>query len=189
MQDNPQKAVGKTGYSGAMERYQGYLQEETEYQAAIAAAAANLVRPLLESLTQMLSGNAAALGQIVEALAAQNERTEALERLIKRRLPVSPAQVRYMNEAIRNRTHDLLDGKDGLDKRAYTKLGNIIRRDVLVRCGAASLRELPEHEYSVSMEQIKMWSDALVIRDVMREARDRVESMELAKQSAGVDGA
>lgn len=163
------------------------LPEPIEAQAAMVSA--DIVRPLLEAIAKMLSRNADALNQISDALNMQNERIAALERTVKRRMPVTAIQVRYMNEAIRKRTHALLDGKDGIDAKAYTKLGNAIRRDVLVRVGAASLREIPDHEYSASMDQIEMWSNVLIIRNVVREARDRVEALETSEQAAGVDGA
>lgn len=151
--------------------------------------ALDVVRPLMEAFSNLLAGNHDALVQVAKAIEMQNERMAALERAVKRRLPVTPVQARYMNEAIRNRTHALLDGKDGIDSKAYTKLARAIRRDVMVRCGVGSLRDMPDHEYSVSMDQIRMWSDALVIRNVIREARDRVEAaMADAEQAKGVDG-
>jgi len=155
----------------------------------IVQATAEIMRPLMEAVAKLLTGNVDALQQISNALDMQNERIAALERTVKRRFPVTAVQVRYMNEAIRKRTHALLDDKKDIDTKAYAKLGHIIRRDVLVRCGAASLRDIPEHEYSASMEQIEMWSNVLVIRDVVWEARERVEALENAEQVSGVDGA
>ena len=162
---------------------------EKQQEIQVAQAAAEMVRPLMEAVAKLLTGNVDALQQIAGALDIQNERMAVLERTIKKRLPVTPAQIRYMNEAIRKRTHALLDGKEDIDAKAYTKLGNSIRRDVLVRCGAASLRELPDHEYSASMDQIETWNNVLVIRDVIWEARGRVEALAGAEQSAGMDGA
>lgn len=166
------------------------LVSQQQARLALANVAAEMVRPLMEAVSRLLDGNADALRQISASIEAQNERMAALERVVKRRMPVTTTQVRYMNEAIRNRTHALLDGKDGIDGKAYTILARCIRRDVMVRCGIANLREMPEHEYGISMDQIRMWSDALVIRGVIREARDRVEAVLAdAEQAAGVDGA
>ena len=152
--------------------------------------AATTMRPLMEAVAGLLEGNVTALNEIVAHMEMQNERIAALERTLKRRMPVTSVQVRYMNEAIRTRAHALLDGKDGIDNRDYTKLARLIRRDVMVRCGVSSLREMPDHEYSVSMEQIKMWSDALAIRNIMWEAQDRVEAetARTTEPAAGVDG-
>lgn len=171
---------------GLMEGAESRFMQEHEAQIALARVASEMVRPLMEAVAKLLTGNVDALQQINDALNVQNERMAALERVVKRRLPVTSTQVRYMNDAIRNRARALLDGKDGIDGKAYTILSRHIRRDVQVRCGIASLREMPDHEYSVSMDQIRMWSDALIIRNVIREARERVED---AEQSAGMDGA
>ena len=70
-----------------------------------------------------------------------------------------------------------------------TKLGNAIRKDVLARYGIAGLREIPRHEYQVAMNQIGMWSNALTLRDIAREAREYVQAVEMAGQASGVDGA
>ena len=45
------------------------------------------------------------------------------------------------------------------------------------------MHEIPKHEYSVAMSQISMWSDALVIRDHVKEARERYET-----EQAALDG-
>lgn len=150
--------------------------------------AAEEVRSIFETTVKLLGGYSETMQQVGQVLTMLNDRMEALERTVKRRLPVTSTQVRYMNEAIRKRTHALLDGKDGIDAQAYAKLGRIIRRDVLVSCGAASLREIPDHEYSASMDQIGMWNNVLALRDVVLEARERVETLEAAEQAAGMDG-
>jgi len=148
-----------------------------------------ILPPMMAEMMKLVESNISVMEKIRDALDMQNERIAYLERTVKRRMPVTAIQVRYMNEAIRNRTHALLDGKDGIDGKAYAKLARCIRRDVMVRCGVASLRDMPDHEYGVSMDQIRMWSDALVIRDVVKEARERVEAMADTEQAAGVDGA
>ena len=40
----------------------------------------------------------------------------------------------------------------------------------------AGLREIPRHEYQVAMNQINIWNNALVIRDIVKEARERTET-------------
>ena len=78
----------------------------------------------------------------------------------------------YLNDAIRERARGQLE-KYGYsdDKKTVTKLGNAIRRAVLARYGVASLREIPKHEYTVAMSQIGMWSNALTVRDIVKEAK------------------
>ena len=80
-----------------------------------------------------------------------------------------------MNDAIRARARELLFKREVEDARSIKKLGNSIRKDVLARYGIGALHEIPKHEYTVTMMQIGMWSDALRILDCVKEARARAE--------------
>lgn len=51
----------------------------------------------------------------------------------------------------------------------------MIRKAVLARYGIGNLREIPRHEYSVAMSQISLWNDVLAVRDVVKDARERME--------------
>ena len=144
-----------------------------------------LMRPVMQTMSKMLENNTAALEQLSAAQSVQNDRLEALEKQIRLQTPVSGKQVSYLNDAIRARARDLLDKRDVNDSKATVKLGNAIRKAVLSRYGVSGLREIPKHEYNVALQQIGMWSDALTVRDVVKEARKRAE---LAEQSSGVDG-
>ena len=118
------------------------------------------------------------MGPIVETMSKlleHNDRLEALERQIRLNTPVTPQQVRYMNDAIRARARELLFKREVEDARSIKKLGNSIRKDVLARYGIGALHEIPKHEYTVTMMQIGMWSDALRILDCVKEARARAE--------------
>lgn len=136
---------------------------------------AELMRPLMQTVGQLLENNTAALEQLSTAQSIQNDRLEALEKQIRLQTPVSSKQVTYLNDAIRSRSRELLDKREIDDKKAVTKLGNQIRKAVLSRYGISSLREIPKHEYNVAMSQIGMWNDALAVRDVVKDARSRME--------------
>lgn len=144
-----------------------------------------LMRPVMQTIGKMLENNTAALEQLSAAQSVQNDRLSALEKQIRLQTPVSGKQVSYLNDAIRARARELLDKRGVDDGKATVKLGNCIRKAVLSRYGVSTLREVPKHEYNVAMQQIGMWSDALTVRDVVKEARSRAES---AEQSAGMDG-
>lgn len=137
---------------------------------------AEMIRPVMQTIGKMLENNASALEQLSAAQSVQNDRLEALEKQIRLQTPITTKQAQYLNDAIRGKARELLD-KRGLadDKKAVTKLGNAIRKDVLARYGIAGLREIPRHEYNVAMNQIDMWSKALTIMDIVREARGREE--------------
>lgn len=146
---------------------------------------AELMRPVIQTMSKMLENNTVALEQLSAAQSIQNDRLGALEKQIRLQTPISGKQVSYLNDAIRARARELLDKRDVDDRKATVRLGNAIRKAVLSRYGVSGLREIPKHEYNVALQQIGMWSDALTVRDVVKEARSRAE---LAEQSTGVDG-
>jgi hypothetical protein len=135
-----------------------------------------LMRPVMQTIGKLLENNTSALEQLSAAQSVQNDRLEALEKQIRLQTPITSKQVTYLNDAIRSRARELLDKREVDDKKATIKLGNAIRKSVLSRYGIANLREIPKHEYTVAMSQIGMWSDALAVRDVVKEARMRAEA-------------
>ena len=149
-----------------------------------------VMRPFMQAMGKMLEKNVEAIDRLSAAQTIQNDRLEALEKQIRLQTPVTAKQAQFLNDAIRAKARELLD-KRGLadNKKAVTRLGNCIRKDVLARYGIAGLREIPRHEYQVAMSQIGMWSNALTLRDIVREAREYVQVVEMAGQASGVDGA
>ena len=142
---------------------------------AIGNIIAELIKPVMQTMGKLLENNAAALEQLAATQSVQNDRLEALEKQIRLQTPVTGKQVSFLNDAIRLRSRELLDKREIDDKKAVTKLGNAIRKTVLSRYGISSLREIPKHEYNVAMSQIGMWNEALTVRDVVKEARARLE--------------
>lgn len=134
-----------------------------------------LIKPIMASIGKMLENNTQALEQLSAAQSVQNDRLKALEKQIRLQTPVTSKQVTYLNDAIRSRARELLDKREIDDRKAVTKLGNTIRKSVLSRYGIATLREVPKHEYNIAMSQIAAWNDALMIRDVVKEARRLAE--------------
>lgn len=161
-----------------------------EQMQVIPAIIQQMMGPIVDAMGKLLEHNAEALDQLAGAQKVQNDRLEALEKQIRLNTLVTPQQVRYMNDAIRARARDLLFKREIEDAKAVKKLGNAIRKSVLSRYGISALHEIPKHEYSVAMNQIGMWSDALQVRDVVKEARERAEhvAMAEAEQSAGAHG-
>ena len=150
---------------------------------------ADFMRPIMETIGELLKNNTAALEQIAQAQAVQADRLGSLERDIRLRCHITNKQFAYLNASVKAHARSLLDKYElSDDAKAVRKLGDAIKRDVLARYGIGSMREIPEHEYSVARSQIDMWRDALVIRDVVKEARKRVEAMVDTERAAGVDG-
>ena len=155
--------------------------------AAMAEIITELMRPVMQTIGKMLENNTAALEQLSSAQSIQNDRLEALERQIRLQTPVSGKQVSYLNTAIKARARELLDKRGIDDGKAITKLGNLIRKSVLIRYGIVNLREVPKHEYQVALQQVGMWNDALAVMDVTKEARTR--ALEDAGRAAPETGA
>ena len=106
----------------------------------------------------------AALGQMGEImrgmadmLRATNERMASLEREVRLLTKVTPAQANAINAAIRQRAAELCESyrAQGCEKAT----ANAIRRAVRLTTGTNSVRELPRCEYSIAMEQVRMWDD------------------------------
>lgn len=146
-----------------------------EQAQALPALIQQMMGPIVETMSKLLEHNAQALEQLAGTQKVQNDRLEALERQIRMNTPVTPQQVRFLNEAIRGRARELLSKREIEDAQAVRRLGSSIRRSVLVRYGVSALSEIPKHEYMVSMSQIVMWNDALLVRDCVRAARAREE--------------
>lgn len=133
-----------------------------------------LLQPVMQSMAKILENNTAALEQLSSAQSVQNDRLEALERQIRLQTKVDSKQASYLNNAIRQRSRELLSKREIEDRKAITKLGNHIRKAVLARYGISSLRDVPKHEYTVAMQQIEIWNNALLVGDVVKDARERM---------------
>lgn len=136
---------------------------------------AEIISPVMKTIGKLLENNTAALEQLSSAQSVQNDRLEALEKQIRLQTLVTSKQVYYLNDAIRMRARELLDKRSVSDKKAITKLGNLIRKSVLARYGASSLRDVPKHEYNVALSQIGMWNDILSVRTVAAQFRNNAE--------------
>ena len=146
-----------------------------------------IMKPVMETVSKLLENNTAALEQLSAAQSIQNDRLEALEKQIRLQTPVTAKQVTYINEAIRDKARELLDKYERADDaKAVKKLGNAIRKAVLSRYGVSCLHEIPRHEYYVAIGQIGMWSNALTVRDIVREAKERERE---DQQNPRLDGA
>lgn len=139
-----------------------------------------MMGPLVEAMGKMLENNTQALNQLAATQQIQADRLEALEKQIRLNTLVTPQQVRFINDAIRARSRELLDKRGVDDKKAMTKLSAAVRKALLSRYGVAALHDIPKHEYSVAMSLISTWNDLLVVRDIVKEARERCEVREVS---------
>ena len=149
--------------------------DESAMVAAMNVAIREVVMPFMASLSEMMKHNNEALQYLAAQQKVQTDRMEALERQIRLNTLVTPTQSRYLADAIKKRSKEILNKKGGEDKKAVTKLSAAIRKAVLSRYGVATLNEIPKHEYGVAMQQIDTWNDVMTVMTVMREARGRIQ--------------
>ena len=162
-----------------------------EQMQAVALAVRELVTPIMRDIGKLLNNNTQAMEQIAAAQQMTNERMNDLEKQLRLNMPMTSRQAQFLNEAVRDKAREVLD-KYGFadDKKAVTRLGNAIRKRLLARYGVSGVRDIPRCEYTVAMNQIAGWIDAMAVRDVLKEAKKRADAtVEVAQQSAGVDGA
>ena len=137
-----------------------------------------ILSPVFAALQQMMDHNNESFAQIAAAMTIQSDRMDALEKQIRLATPVTPGQVRYINNEIRHRARELLAKMEmGYedDAKAVAALGRLIRKAVLIRYGITALNELPRCEYSVVISQIGLYNDALAVRDIIKEVKRRAE--------------
>ena len=146
---------------------------DTALSAVDTGAVADIVRqimtPVMESFAKMLRQNTEAMERIAATQQMMATRISDLEKEIRLKTPLSRAQEKHLNEAMRRRAKELLEPKGLADERkAVNKLAAVIRKSVLARYGADSLREAPAYDYDVAMESAAGWYDALAVREVVK---------------------
>ena len=140
----------------------------------ISAVLQGVIGPLFKALSDTVAQNAQALERFAALQAQQNARMEQLERQMRLNTPVTSQQVRYINNAIRDKAKALLDEKKVDDPTATKKLANVIRKALLVHYGVSATNELPKCEYSVVMDWINRWFAPAKIRAIAQEVQERV---------------
>lgn len=155
------------------------LTVDDQTTAVIVATVREILSPIMQSMAQFIANNTEAMNRMASQQKIQSDRMEELERLVRLGTPVTPTQVRHINEAIRKRSRELLMKKNlEEDKKAVSALSSAIRKDILSRYGVAALHEVPRYEYNVVLQQVSTWSDVLAILDVSKAARKRKNAEE-----------
>lgn len=143
---------------------------------AISATVEGIVGPIIDRIGLILKQNTEAMERIAATQQMMSARISDLEKQMRLKTPMSRSQEKHVNDAIRKRAFELMDAKGyGNDKKAVNKMALIIRRSVLSRYGADSLREAPAYDYDTAIAAASGYNDLLAIRDVAREAKKRAE--------------
>lgn len=112
-----------------------------------------------------------ALRSMASLLRSTNERMQSLEQEVKRLTKVTPSQAAALNSAIRRRADELCarHRAAGCEK----SVAAAIRKAIKHTCGISSARELPRCDYPVAMQQVEMWDDYRLIRDIKRKGEQQ----------------
>ncbi|MBE5791649.1 MAG: hypothetical protein E7322_05765 [Clostridiales bacterium] len=175
-----------------MEKETNLIPDNGDGNAAIGQMIREILSPVLEAMTHFMRNNTEALDRLAAAQKIQTDRMEALEKQIRLNTPITKQQEKYLADAIRTKSRELLSKRRIEDDKAIRKLSGAIRKSVFARYGISSMREIPKHEYQVAMSQISIWNDLMCIRDAVKEARGREETqknnMDQTKPTASYDG-
>lgn len=145
----------------------------------VSAMVRDMLAPLLESMGRMLQRNTEAMEQIASAQQLASQRISDLEKRVRLQTPVSRAQEKYIQDAVKERAMELLRAKSCEDDRkAVTQLTASIRKKVLAAYGVGSLRELPGYDYETVLKRVEMWNDMPRIQEIVRASRARQDEME-----------
>ena len=132
-------------------------REMIQTAAALPTINAQQLAMLPPEVAQAFQQMAQATMTMASMLRATNERMTSMEKEIRLLTKVTPAQATAINAAIRDRAAALCSSyrAAGCEKA----VANAIRRAVKLTTGITNVRELPRCEYSVAMQQVKMWDD------------------------------
>lgn len=108
---------------------------------------------------------------MAQMIRATHDRMAALEAQVRHLTKVTPAQATDINKAVRQRAEALCReyGATGCERQVADR----IRRAIKLGSGASNVREIPACEYKVTMNQVSMWDDYKVIRDIKTKAREQ----------------
>lgn len=150
----------------------------------ISTVVQGMMAPVMEQIAVILQHNTEAMERIAATQQMMSTRISDLEKQVRLKTPMSRAQERCLNDAIRARARELMDSKGFADDRkAVIRLSALIRKSLLARYGVDSLREAPAYDYETAMEQARSWNDLLAVRDTVRDARKRAEAEEEGRRT------
>lgn len=145
----------------------------------ISTVVQGMMAPVMEQIAVILQHNTEAMERIAATQQMMSTRISDLEKQVRLKTPMSRAQERCLNDAIRARARELMDSKGFADDRkAVIRLSGLIRKSLLTRYGVDTLREAPAYDYETAIEQARSWNDLLAVRDTVRDARKRAEAEE-----------
>lgn len=135
-------------------------QNQMTTQEAVEAAMAQYMAPMIATYNAMTE----AMGQMAQSMRAIQENMDAMRRESLYRTPLSAAQKRHLNAAIRERA-EAVAAKRRLPMEAAKAAAGDIRKKLCRRWGVRSVGDIPTCEYAAAMETVQYWDETdLVMR-------------------------
>ncbi|MEG2469473.1 MAG: hypothetical protein RSB86_19040 [Comamonas sp.] len=124
---------------------------------------------LPDDMVQAWQQMAQAMRGMADMARATNERMTSLEQQVRLLTKVTPLQASEINTAMKQRASELCESHHapGCDKAVAAA----IRRDVRLMQGVQSLRELPRCEYTVTLQQVRLWDDYKIMKAIKAKGR------------------
>lgn len=123
-----------------------------------------------EQVLTMMGHYESLMREVIQMMAAMNDRIDRLDKQMQQITPITGAQERAIGERIKQRAEELC-GLYKLPEECRTAIANAIRKDIKNTGGVRAIRELPRVDYVVYIDQISLWDDYAVMREMRRKSR------------------
>lgn len=143
---------------------------QEEFQKALGMA----VAPLMAALER----SSRALEQMAMQQKVQADRMAALEREMRLSVPVTDAQEKTIQAAVRERAcwiamrYGLCEGGNPLPDKV-NRLRRAIRGSLTLRFGVRAIRSIPRAQYDAALAAARIWMDAEMVGNMAIEAENR----------------
>lgn len=123
----------------------------------------------LERSAQALAQMALTMQSMADMIMTATQKISDLEREVRLLTKVTPAQVKMINAAVRDRARALCRDYQLPEGKGAKLLTTAIRGDIKSAHGTA-VRDIPRCEYQVVLERIALWEDYDRIMQIKRKA-------------------
>lgn len=116
-----------------------------------------LLAPMLTGMQQMTQ----MMAQTVQQMCAMQESMASMHKAIEHSMPLTGAQARMLNAAIKERAAGIRD-KYALDDQARLECTREIRKKLCRRWAVSSVKEIPRSEYDLAMETVERFDESVI---------------------------
>ena len=108
--------------------------------------------------------------EVIGMMNRMNERIDRLDKQMQQLTPITGTQERAIGERIKQRAEELREVYK-LPEECRTAIASAIRKDIKATGGVRAIRELPRVDYPVYIDQIALWDNFAMMREMRRNCR------------------